>query len=277
MTKRFALDRDGRRIELPAGEHVAGRASNCLVFVDDPLVSRRHARLLVTDETVEISDLQSRNGVKVNHVRISKPTVLHDGDHITIGEAQWQFTVLEPLVPRDARKTVETEAFVPPPSRPTLRRPSSEIATGVLQPVSVIDSAFSSGDPAVIEHVVGGYLRERLATLQSGASEFPGLVDATGYALRLAADTRKPEWLDWIFDAYFAAQRVLLTHTVDELHTLGRQLGLGVTPTLKAYVAWLDERAESLAPTEQFVLRRLHSLAETLKHSAGPRPGGGRG
>jgi len=50
------------------------------VVVDDPLVSRRHARLLANDTTVLIEDLRSDNGVFVNEERIRRSVRLEDGE-----------------------------------------------------------------------------------------------------------------------------------------------------------------------------------------------------
>jgi len=57
-------------IDLPEGEFVIGRAANCQLSLDDPLVSRNHATLKVTVDTVTFEDIGSRNGVRVNGERI---------------------------------------------------------------------------------------------------------------------------------------------------------------------------------------------------------------
>ena len=48
---------------------VIGRAVECDLAVDDPLVSRRHARVLASDLGAALEDLDSSNGVYVNGVR----------------------------------------------------------------------------------------------------------------------------------------------------------------------------------------------------------------
>lgn len=81
---RFRLRYMQHDLELPDGEFVVGRNASCQLSLDDPLVSRRHARFLV-GEGVAIEDLQSRNGVLVNGQRIHGKTALQVGDRILIG------------------------------------------------------------------------------------------------------------------------------------------------------------------------------------------------
>lgn len=64
---------------------VLGRSSQCDVHIDEDGVSRRHSQLEITPEgTVQIVDLESRNGTFVNGEQVSRRT-LSDGDKIQIG------------------------------------------------------------------------------------------------------------------------------------------------------------------------------------------------
>jgi pSer/pThr/pTyr-binding forkhead associated (FHA) protein len=72
--------------ELRLGRHcVVGRAASCDVRLDDPLVSRRHAKLT----SGGLEDLGSANGVYVNARRCRGPTPLHAGDVIQLGATVW--------------------------------------------------------------------------------------------------------------------------------------------------------------------------------------------
>jgi len=51
----------------------------------DEWASRLHARVVPQGGTVGIEDLASTNGTLVNGKRVTSPTVLHDGDMISIG------------------------------------------------------------------------------------------------------------------------------------------------------------------------------------------------
>ena len=85
---RFRLRHRKRELDLSEGSLTVGRSSSCQLFLDDPLVSRRHAVFLVAGSGVTVEDLQSRNGVLVNGRRIEARTALQPGDHVLIGSAE---------------------------------------------------------------------------------------------------------------------------------------------------------------------------------------------
>ena len=79
-----------RKQELPlrAGENLIGRDDGVEVRIDAPSVSRRHARLTVTHQTVSVEDLGSKNGTLVNDRPLDGPTTLADLDALTVGSVQ---------------------------------------------------------------------------------------------------------------------------------------------------------------------------------------------
>ena len=62
---RFRLRFLLQEIDLPPGESILGRSASCHITIEDPLVSRRHARIQVTGDRATIEDLGSRNGLFV--------------------------------------------------------------------------------------------------------------------------------------------------------------------------------------------------------------------
>lgn len=82
---RFRLRLQLHEVDLAAGETVLGRSPECHVTLEDPLVSRRHARIFIEGDRATIQDLGSRNGVRVNGELIDRPTQLRDGDRVRIG------------------------------------------------------------------------------------------------------------------------------------------------------------------------------------------------
>ncbi len=80
-----------REIALSEGENVLGRDPETSVFIDLNSVSRRHARILVAEDSATIEDLRSRNGTYVGDKRIEQPTKLSNGDRIKIGAASLVF------------------------------------------------------------------------------------------------------------------------------------------------------------------------------------------
>jgi Inner membrane component of T3SS, cytoplasmic domain len=73
----------GRRVELGA-EMAIGRQDGDLVL-EDPEVSRRHAVLRRSGESVVVEDLESTNGTFVNGERIQGPITVGAGDQVRVG------------------------------------------------------------------------------------------------------------------------------------------------------------------------------------------------
>jgi hypothetical protein len=74
-----------QEIDLPQGETLIGRSASCQVTIEDPLVSRQHARLMITGSQASLEDLGSRNGSFVNGRPVSGAVEVHDGDRLRIG------------------------------------------------------------------------------------------------------------------------------------------------------------------------------------------------
>lgn len=71
-----------------------GRSPDCQVTIEDPLVSRQHARIVIDDAGARIEDLGSRNGVKVNGQPFKGTTPIKDGDRLRIGTQELVFCEL---------------------------------------------------------------------------------------------------------------------------------------------------------------------------------------
>lgn len=76
----------GKVYDLEKNELFIGRDLNNDIVINDPEVSRRHARLILQGKTYVLEDLGSTNGTVVNGQRLSGPYILKDGDDITLGE-----------------------------------------------------------------------------------------------------------------------------------------------------------------------------------------------
>jgi DNA-binding winged helix-turn-helix (wHTH) protein len=79
------LVRGRRRYALAPGESIIGRDPGAPVFLDDASVSRRHARIVVSDGGATLEDLSSKNGTKIGDREVEAPVPLSDGDRIRIG------------------------------------------------------------------------------------------------------------------------------------------------------------------------------------------------
>ena len=72
--------RFGRRI-------LVGRAPSADLRLDDPRVSRLHARIEMRDDGVYVEDLGSRNGTAVDGGPVTEPRRLEVDDEVTVGTA----------------------------------------------------------------------------------------------------------------------------------------------------------------------------------------------
>jgi DNA-binding winged helix-turn-helix (wHTH) protein len=76
----------GRRIPIVDGENVVGRDPALNVWLDFATVSRRHARIVVSDRASTLEDLGSKNGTCIGDAVLTAPTQLNDGDQIKFGQ-----------------------------------------------------------------------------------------------------------------------------------------------------------------------------------------------
>jgi DNA-binding winged helix-turn-helix (wHTH) protein len=90
----FRLIWGDREIALRPGENVIGRDDAAALWIDDNLVSRRHARIVIDEAGAFLEDLGSKNGTLLGGRKIESPTRLADEDLITVGPASMIFRVL---------------------------------------------------------------------------------------------------------------------------------------------------------------------------------------
>src|SRR6201995_1364288 len=83
----ITIDDGGSRVvDLPEGVDVTfGRSRGATITLDSEKVSRMHARIRRTGDVIEVEDLGSRNGTRVNNDRIDGARQLENGDEVTIG------------------------------------------------------------------------------------------------------------------------------------------------------------------------------------------------
>ena len=79
------------RHELSADMLVIGRGSAADLRIESDDVSRTHAQLQRVDDEYTIEDLDSRNGVFLNGLRVHA-CVLRDGDQLQLGDVVFTYT-----------------------------------------------------------------------------------------------------------------------------------------------------------------------------------------
>lgn len=87
----------GEWVKLGEGTALLGRSSSCAIVLNRSAgASRRHARVFYAQGAFFLEDLESRNGTRLNGVRVSGHARLHDGDLISINEEQIRFSAVDP-------------------------------------------------------------------------------------------------------------------------------------------------------------------------------------
>lgn len=89
------------------GSMTFGRSTKCELCFSDPELSRRHAEFYLKGDILEVKDLASANGLKVNHQTVTT-TVLQPGDQVQLGS-----TTLLVIGPKVAvPETIDEDATV---------------------------------------------------------------------------------------------------------------------------------------------------------------------
>ena len=93
-----------------AGELTFGRTGSCEIMIPNQQVSRKHARIFISQDGPALEDLNSKNGTFHNGKPVASITNLEDGDIIQIALAQ-EFVFLGqdatvPLAPGDFESSV---------------------------------------------------------------------------------------------------------------------------------------------------------------------------
>lgn len=259
--KRFWLDHEGQNIELRRGTLLVGRSSGCHLVLEDNMVSRRHAELLVTDEGVTVKDLGSVNGLYVNARRVEGSQRLKEGDTLQIGQRAFVVrSILRESMPISSdRQMAETLHGDAGGDDQTHVGDVFDVLGSVAEKVLAMDR----GDEA--ERILSSVLQSILREAREGRELSTRVTErAAGYAVRIAWATGRAHWLDYVIELYTHLRRLLPAAIVDQLYDVVRRArGMHVV-SLRAYVAVLEENQASFGPAERFVLQRIAGLERVV-------------
>jgi hypothetical protein len=113
----------GKAYPLEKSEMFIGRDLANDIVINDPEISRKHARIFMQGINIVIEDLGSTNGTSINGQRLMGPYVLRPGEVITFGE---HIALVFESVTQDPNATVAavrqptpaaTPAYTPPPQQ----------------------------------------------------------------------------------------------------------------------------------------------------------------
>lgn len=90
---------EGQIFELKEGENIVGRLPTCDVYIPANGVSKKHARITVTNNRCGITDLGSSNGTYLNSIKVAD-AVLRPNDKVTFHNVSVQVMSEEASLPR---------------------------------------------------------------------------------------------------------------------------------------------------------------------------------
>ena len=279
-----------QEFDLLPGDTLVGRSSACHISIEDPLVSRRHARLRVGDGDVTIEDLGSRNGLQVNGVAVDGSQRLQDGDRVRIGSHEVVFCAVEvqpqralpskpvtgfkwrcaecgQLYPTDLDVCPECGEITPRDERTLTGMAAGsnrDWPTELL--AEVLDRALGLELWQDMERILQrtrSSVDERLAVKEPVDSS--GLARVALAALRLTGVRNTTRWADWVLSVYARLAQVPPEEVVSALTALPEsqreQLAPAVALLVEAVYATGGPRPEDHAAVE--VMNVLRAMAAT--------------
>ena len=84
-------DQLGKRFSIDQKVSIAGRSPEATIFIDDPSVSRMHAKLFFSQASTTIEDLGSSNGTFLNDKPVQVKSSIKNGDMIRLGAVLFKY------------------------------------------------------------------------------------------------------------------------------------------------------------------------------------------
>ncbi len=257
-----------QEFDLPRGATILGRSSDCHVTIEDPLVSRRHARIVLTGDHAVLYDLESRNGVKVNGQPVKHSIELVDGDRLRIGTQELVFCRVADM-PESPSKTTGflrhcARCRMPYPQEagacPTCGGTEAldeETLSGRFGPAAqqvwsaqlfleVLGRAMSLGRYEDVHRILQRatiQVEERLAIGDS--LDEPSLAKLALEALNASLALRDPTWGLWVVQTYRRVMSVMPEDVVEKLGDLASSFPGDLDEPVERLVA----HARTLAPS----------------------------
>jgi hypothetical protein len=257
--------------ELENGQLIIGRSPESDIVLEDPLVSRTHARIFLTPEgSVVVEDSHSANGVFVNGVRITQRSArLSEGDRLLIGTCEFSlFSGRESATLAVGERTPMDSAPPPSsvPSRPGVPIARIERPSG---PMRVVPTAAGAGAPTERSSTLGMIARLADALAAEGRSEEAiELVSENLKKLMLGATAGLPipeamlhEGAHLALELFYRTGNASWQNYVVELHQLAKKLPNA--RNLEVLEATLDRPGSAVDPGALTYL--VESLAKSFE------------
>jgi pSer/pThr/pTyr-binding forkhead associated (FHA) protein len=198
---RVRLTYGDRTVNLLPGNYLIGRGPQCHIVLDDPRVSRAHARLTVDGAGVAIEDIGSANGVYINGDRIAALVRMKHGDGVVIGDQELWFEVAKSEQRRPPRDTIPEDAPLKPADYVAEDVFSTARADALEMLGGVAERALAAGEPGQAETVIHARLAEVLNCARARQPVHPDVAArALRIALELGRQLRARRWIDYAID-----------------------------------------------------------------------------
>ncbi len=248
----------GQEFPLPSGTAYIGRGASCNVVLSDLLVSKRHAKLHITN-VAELIDTNSSNGILVNGEQVPR-TILRSGDVAVLGDTEimvvMQGTTTQVgasqgtsvafnrpprMEPRFAGSELVAPELPEPPRRQRL--PIIPLVVPVLMAAvlylvthNVLSIAFVALSPMMMlgNFAEGGRnrrreLRQSAEGFQAGVAQLEQELVVSAYQ-EVAARAEEHPSVDEVVEALRGLQPLLWSRRAGHERFLELRLGLGIRP-----------------------------------------------
>lgn len=284
-----------QEFDLPRGVTLIGRSSDCHVTIEDPLVSRQHARIVIDDDGARCEDLGSRNGVKVNGVLARGATKLKDGDRLRIGTQELVFCTVGVAAQPPTAKTTGFLRYcascrLPYPQElaacpacgateqvdeETLNGPlgvASQNAWGIQLLIEVMEKALRVGRVQDAVRVVQRAKTQLEENLPAGVTiESEQIHSLASSTLRVASAAGEPAWACWIAHLYGQLHIAPPESVLALFEGVAKAFPNELAPSLADLLSALREKTKTgILPAEAEVHEHAVARIEAIVEVASP-------
>lgn len=260
--KRYRLRFLLQEIDVVQAVTIIGRSPECHVTIEDPLVSRQHARIVLDENGALCEDLGSRNGVKLNGRGLRSITRLKDGDRLRIGTQELVFCEL--IGDGAQAQLSKTTGFLRHCAKCHLPYPQEIQACPTCGATELLDDDTMTGELAspsehswslqllveVLEKAVAmNRTQDVVRTLQRMATQIDERIQSGGRidpkqlatvaesSVRASASAGDPGWVAWVLRIYARIRAVPPKAVTESIAELAMTHRATLRPAVEAVVA----------------------------------------
>jgi hypothetical protein len=288
-----------QEFDLPRGITLIGRSLDCHITIEDPLVSRQHARVVIDDNGQHVEDLGSRNGVKINGVPVpARGTMpLSDGDRLRIGTQDFVFCAVDPAGSVQSKTTgvlrlcancrlPYPRELVACPNCENTEQTDEDTLSGAFGGekqhawsvellVEALEKSLALGRISDAERIVRRATARIDEILAAGtpidARQLGALAAA---AAGTSLSTNDPAWGIWVLDVYRRSARVPPPKVLERLLELSARFSTQMRPGVSELVDQLRACIQHASPEDVEVLARFEQLRRVLDEGIRPSAAG---